>query len=443
MADKLGLDYDEVVILQETNVAHGGVMANYTDELILTNKKIICIHMGIFGGKKTTYHYPLEQIKVYNGMPQAQFGKLSNGNKTLSIYFLNGEEQFFFQSSNNKTIEKWISEIQKLFGCEVKNKTKEKNNKKSKYEIEDDSILGAFKEVGNSFKEVGLDFAEAFGIKRKNEEPTLDEEDSDDEEEECEVMSKYQLENDEIVLMRSETVYVSGSVDCTADIVLLTNKNLVIEYTTGFLNNKYHIDKYPLIDVKEYKNTPQVKLGEHDDSPVLEIYFANAQLLLNFDEVGNEKKQKQFINEWIIKVKDAISDLSTNDDTGAEDNKVCQYCGKALPLSAIFCTNCGTKYQQTEKKVVENNRICRNCGSKIAAGLNFCTECGSAVEFQTNVPERNSVKNTECSADSKNEIPKEKLSIDQQIELLQKLKSLVDAGVLSQEEFEKKKKEIL
>ena len=41
MADKLGLDYDEVVILKETGVAHGGVMAIYTDELILTNKKII------------------------------------------------------------------------------------------------------------------------------------------------------------------------------------------------------------------------------------------------------------------------------------------------------------------------------------------------------------------------------------------------------------------
>lgn len=313
MADKLGLDYDEVVILQETNVAHGGVMAGYTDELILTNKKIICIHMGIFGGKKTTYHYPLEQIKVYNGMPQAQFGKLSNGNKTLSIFFLNGEEQFFFQSSNNKTIEKWISEIQKLFGCEVKNSTKEKNNKKkSKYEIEDDSILGAFKEVGNGFKEVGLGFAEAFGIKRKSDEPN-----------------------------------------------------------------------------------------------------------------------------------EAISDLSTNNGTGAKDNKVCQYCGKALPLSAVFCTNCGTKYQQTEKKVVDNNRICRNCGSKIAVGLNFCTECGSAVEVKTNVPTADDDKNPESSAESKNEIPREKLSIDQQIELLQKLKALVDAGVLSQEEFEKKKKEIL
>lgn len=41
-----------------------------------------------------------------------------------------------------------------------------------------------------------------------------------------------------------------------------------------------------------------------------------------------------------------------------------------------------------------------------------------------------------------NDMSKEKLGIDQQIELLQKLKSLVDAGVISQEEFEKKKKEI-
>lgn len=39
MADNLNLDYDEIVITKDVSVAHGGVMAIYTDELILTNKK--------------------------------------------------------------------------------------------------------------------------------------------------------------------------------------------------------------------------------------------------------------------------------------------------------------------------------------------------------------------------------------------------------------------
>ena len=53
----LNLDYDEIVITKDVSVAHGGVMAIYTDELILTNKKIICLHKGMFGGTKTIFHF--------------------------------------------------------------------------------------------------------------------------------------------------------------------------------------------------------------------------------------------------------------------------------------------------------------------------------------------------------------------------------------------------
>ena len=82
MADNLDLDYDEVVIIKEANVAHGG--SSYRDDLILTNKKLICISKGMFGGTKQIYHYPLDQIKVYNGIPQAKLGKHSNGFPSLA-----------------------------------------------------------------------------------------------------------------------------------------------------------------------------------------------------------------------------------------------------------------------------------------------------------------------------------------------------------------------
>ncbi len=161
MANQLGLDYDEVVILKETDVAHGGVMSNYTDELILTNKKIICISKGAFGGTKKIYHYPLNQIKMYNGVPQAKQGKLSNGTPSLDIYFLDGDEHFNFSSRNKQTIVLWINEICKLFGVSQETTTDASTN------TNNDSVFGAFKEVGESFKDIGRGLAGSFGFRVK------------------------------------------------------------------------------------------------------------------------------------------------------------------------------------------------------------------------------------------------------------------------------------
>lgn len=441
MADNLNLDYDEVLITKDVSVAHGDVMAVHTDELILTNKKIICLHKGMFGGTKTIFHYPLDQIKIYNGVPQVQQGKLSNGTACLDIYFLFGEEHFNFQSQNKNTVEKWIREINKVLGIVTKEASNIKGNNKS--EPDEDSIAGAFKEVGDSFKEIGREFAAVFGFKGKSKKEVIDEVDYDEEEEE-EVVSNYKLESDEIVILRKECVYVFGSLECTADVALLTNKKIVLEYTTGVWNDKNHVDTFLLSDIKSYKNIPQVKMGEHNDEPVLEIFFANTQLLLNFSEVGNEKKQKQCIEEWMDEIQDALSDItnvSSSDNSSIRNVRTCQSCGSPLAVYAAFCTNCGAKVQIIEEKKVARGKICSNCGKEIPIGMRFCTECGAVVE-DNKLETPNTISHTEQPKESVEEKPKEQLSIDQQIKLLQKLKSLVDAGVISQEEFTKKKKEI-
>lgn len=308
MADKLGLDYDEVVILKETSVAHGGVMAIYTDELILTNKKIICLSKGMFGGTKKTYHYPLDQIKVFNGVPQVQKGKLSNGTPSLDIYLVDGEEHFNFQSKNKQTIATWIEEIQKLFGVSPVYASARQRNTSD----DDDSVVGAFKEVGEEFKDAGRQIAEAFGFKFK---------------------SKKEPGNN--------ASYIPTRVN----------------------------------------NIP---------TPVI------------------------------------------------NDGVKCPSCGQMLPSGSRFCTSCGTAVDKpVAVKPVQEGITCPTCGKKLPAGLRFCTECGSEI------PEAKPSEPTQNETQIEKDIPKEKLSIDQQIELLQKLKSLVDAGIISPEEFEKKKKEIL
>lgn len=165
MADNLGLDVDEVVILKETDVAHGGSMASYSDELVLTNKKIICISKGVFGGTKRIYHYPLDQIKIYNGIPQVKQGEMSDGDLSLDVYLLNGEEHFRFD--DDKVINKWVSEVYKLFGVsqtiDTQNQTRSSRD--------NNSVRSAFREVGEDFKGIGRDFAKSLGFRTKEKTP--------------------------------------------------------------------------------------------------------------------------------------------------------------------------------------------------------------------------------------------------------------------------------
>ncbi|MFF2752483.1 hypothetical protein ACFVR1_01855 [Psychrobacillus sp. NPDC058041] len=111
---KFNLMPNESIILKSENVMHGGMIAAYTDELILTNQNIIHVKKGMFGNTKNVKRYPVNQIKIFNGEPQAILGKQRNGSPQLEIYFLNGHECFGFQSLTKKEVVQWINAICKL-----------------------------------------------------------------------------------------------------------------------------------------------------------------------------------------------------------------------------------------------------------------------------------------------------------------------------------------
>lgn len=111
MATQYNLQPNEVVVLKEERVMHGGIWSAYTDELILTNLNLVLVKKGLFGNSKGVLTFPVNQIKVHNQQAQAVVGKATNGTDLLEVYFLNGQEKFAFQTGGKKKINQWIASI--------------------------------------------------------------------------------------------------------------------------------------------------------------------------------------------------------------------------------------------------------------------------------------------------------------------------------------------
>lgn len=106
------LDIDEAVILQNNNVAcTTNSLPVFKDELVLTNKNIIYVCIGVFGRVKEIKKYPLEQIKMYNNKPQVLILKAKDGNKEMQIFTVNQQMSFRFRDSEKKQMPIWIDKI--------------------------------------------------------------------------------------------------------------------------------------------------------------------------------------------------------------------------------------------------------------------------------------------------------------------------------------------
>lgn len=93
---RVNLGYDEVILKQDTSIKHdrGRVFDSMDDELVLTNHALIVVHKNAFGGVKDTCRFPLNEIKMVHGVPQAVLGRSSMGEKQLHVYFSSGVEAF-------------------------------------------------------------------------------------------------------------------------------------------------------------------------------------------------------------------------------------------------------------------------------------------------------------------------------------------------------------
>lgn len=116
---------NEALIMKHERVLHGGAMANFSDELLLTNLNLVLISKGAFGNVKNIQAFPIKQVKVFNNQAQIISSKTSGGYPQIEVYFLNGQEKFGFESK--KDAANWINKINQLVtgeDVEIDNSTK-------------------------------------------------------------------------------------------------------------------------------------------------------------------------------------------------------------------------------------------------------------------------------------------------------------------------------
>jgi len=57
-------------------------------------------------------------------------------------------------------------------------------------------------------------------------------------------------------------------------------------------------------------------------------------------------------------------------------SKICENCGNQMPPEALFCSNCGSKYEESR---VQRQKYCGKCGTEIKDSAQFCHMCGEPI----------------------------------------------------------------
>lgn len=98
------LEPDERIQLKETSVGRGD-WGTGNGELVLTDRALIYVDRGLFGGYKGYTRFRLEEIT------QVLAGKSPNGSHQLEIYHTEGQDNFVFGSAGKRRSAQWKKAI--------------------------------------------------------------------------------------------------------------------------------------------------------------------------------------------------------------------------------------------------------------------------------------------------------------------------------------------
>lgn len=118
----LELDYDEGIILQTMSVERFGSCEESLEELILTNKSLICVwekSTGFFKSETVSEKIPLSSIKVVNGKTQVMINNSDDYGLGIQILYNDGKrDHFVFYTKPKKEMPKWVDAINKTLNGE-------------------------------------------------------------------------------------------------------------------------------------------------------------------------------------------------------------------------------------------------------------------------------------------------------------------------------------
>lgn len=119
----LKLDFDEEIILQSTEVERYGIKEQSLDEMVLTNKYIICVYgksTGLFSKPEMVVEkIPLSTIKVVNGRAQVMSYDNDDYGLGLQVLFVSGHREHFLFYDEKKELPRWEKKICSLIGKDI------------------------------------------------------------------------------------------------------------------------------------------------------------------------------------------------------------------------------------------------------------------------------------------------------------------------------------
>lgn len=231
-------------------------------------------------------------------------------------------------------------------------------------------------------------------------------------------MNNYSLRQNEIILYQGNVNLDNrnGTVE-----IILTNLNLVFIITTRKLlaKSQVEVEAYPVEEIKLYNNVPQIK----QKNARVEIFLTCGEIVADFYSMFEAGK---FVN--------AAFNLLTGKTTakrGADKFKeAVELVDDALGIDTVG----------TVKHVIENGITGTLLGG-------FGKKSASIIKHSSTAREIAGIaKGLTKTTTAVEEVPPAKcpsVSNDEQLETIKKMKELVDIGVLTQEEFEAKKKQLL
>ena len=226
-------------------------------------------------------------------------------------------------------------------------------------------------------------------------------------------------------LLPNESVLYSGDVfieELNGDHELtLTNLNIIIVSTVKklFAKEQITVNTYPVEQIKIYNEIPQIKQKG-----------SNVEIFLSTEEIAFDFPSKTEAHKFI----DAAMQLLTGKSAAERGSD------KVKGAIGLIDNALGINTVNTVKNALENGISGSILGgfnkktTTIAKGATVASEVvGIAKDLFGNKSAAKAIPENTTPA----------IPTDEQLDSLKKLKDLVDAGILTQEEFDAKKKQIL